>query len=145
MFVRKQGKTKIMWLSVTTSTAISKGALVAWSSGYLIAATSTTAPSTIAGVLARAIAATDSDYATARLVPVEVPCETGVVWNADVTATCVIADQGLYCDLTDSLTVNRGGSTYDVVQIVKFLTTTKADVLLNIGTFGCGVIGAEFI
>lgn len=142
MFVRKQGLTKVMYLSVTPSTAISKGALLAWSSGKLIAATSTTAPSTIAGVSVRSIVSTDTDYASDRLIPVEVPVELGVVWTADVTATAVASDQGLYCDLTDSLTVNRGGSTYDVVQIVKFLTTVKCDVLLNIGTFGCGVIGA---
>lgn len=141
-FVRKQGKTKIMWLGVTTSTAIAKSALVAWSSGLLIAATSSTAPSLIAGVLAKAIAATDSDYATARLVPVEVPIELGVVWLADVTATAVAADQGLFCDLTDASTVNRGASTYDIFQVQHFLTTTKCDGFLNIGTFGCGVIGA---
>lgn len=141
-FVRKQGKTKIMYLSVTPSTAIAKGALVAWSSGLLIAATSTTAPSTIAGVLAKAIVSTDSDYASTRTVPVEVPCEAGVVWLADVTATAVIADQGLYCDLTDASTVNRAASTYDVFQVQHFLTTTKCDGFLNIGTFGCGVIGA---
>lgn len=131
-----------MYLSVTPSTAIAKGALVAWSSGLLIAATSTTAPSTIAGVLAKTIAATDTDYASTRTVPVEVPCEAGVVWLADVTATAVVADQGLFCDLTDASTVNRGASTYDVFQVQHFLTTTKCDGFLNIGTFGCGVIGA---
>lgn len=141
-FVRKQGKTKVLWLSVTTSTAIAKGALVAWSSGYLIAATSSSAPSTIAGVLAKTIAATDADYAVARLVPVEVPCEQGVLWTADVTATAVIADQGLYCDLTDASTVNRAASTYDVFQVQRFISTVKCDGFLNIGTFGCGVIGA---
>lgn len=142
MFVRKQGLTKVMYLSVTPSTVLSKGALVAWSSGLLIAATSTTAPSTIAGVCLKAITAADSDYASSRKIPVEVPVEQAVLWTADVTATAVIADQGLYCDLTDSLTVNRAASTYDVVQVVNFVTTTKCEVILNIGTFGCGVIGA---
>lgn len=131
-----------MWLDVTTSTAISKGALVAWSSGYLIAATSTTAPSTIAGVLCKAIASTDSDYATARLVAVEVPVENNVEWEFAVTSGLVAADRGLYCDLTDSVTVNRGGSTYDVVQITHVLSTTKGQGILNIGISGCGVIGA---
>jgi len=142
MFIRKQGKTKFLWLPVTTSTTFSAGGLVAWSSGYLIEATSSSAPSTIAGVIRHSIAATDSDYATARLVEVEVPVENNVLWEADVTATLVVADRGLYCDLTNNLTVNRGASTYDVVQVVKYISTTKADVILNIGVSGCGVIGA---
>ena len=142
MFIRKRGRTKFMWLPVTTSTALSKGALVAYSSGYLIAATSTTAPSTIAGVLRHAIAATDSDYATARLVEVEVPVENNVEWEADVTSGLVAADVGLYCDLTDSVTVNRGASSYDVVQCVGVISTTKGRFILNIGVSGCGVIGA---
>lgn len=141
-FRRVRGKTKIMWLDVTTSTAIAKGYLTAWSSGYLIACTSTTAPSQIAGVLAKTIAATDDDYATARLVPVEVPIEPYVEWEFPVTASLVAADRGLYCDLTNGGTVSRASSTYDVVQITHVLSTTKGQGILNIGTAGCGVIGA---
>lgn len=141
-FRRVRGKTKIMWLDVTTSTAIAKGYLVAWSSGYLIAATSSTAPSTIAGVLAKTIAATDSDYATARLVPVEVPVENNVEWEFPVTSGLVAADRGLYVDLTNGGTVDRSGSTYDVVQVTHVLSTTKGQGILNIGISGCGVIGA---
>lgn len=142
MFTRKQGRTKIMWLPVTVSTALSKGALVAFSSGYLIAATSTTAPTSIIGVLKKAIASTDSDYATARLVAVEVPIENNVVWEADVTSGLVAADIGLFQDLTNSLTVNRAASSYDVVQCVKVISTTKGWFILNIGTAGMGIIGA---
>lgn len=140
-FVRKQGKTKIKWLPVTTSTAIGKGALVAWSSGTLIAATSSTAPSTHAGVLVKAIAATDSDYATARLVAVEVPVETDVEWQCDVTSGLVAADIGLFCDLTSSTHVNRGSSTYDAVQITRVISTTKGRCILNLGIGGMGVVG----
>lgn len=141
-FRRIQGKTKIMWLPVTVSTALSAKSLVAWSSGYLIAATSSTAPSTHVGILRKAIAATDSDYATARLVAVEVPVENYVIWEADVTSGLVVADRGLYQDLTDSVTVNRGASTYDAVQCVKVISTTKGHFILNAGIAGCGVIGA---
>lgn len=122
-----------MWLPVTASTAIAAGALVAFSSGKLIAATSTTAGSAIAGVLRKAIAATDSDYASERLVAVEVPVEKNVVWEADVTSGLVAADIGLYQDLTDSVTVNRGASTYDIAQCVKVISTTKGLFYLNIG------------
>ena len=141
-FTLAQGKTKIMHLPVTVSTALSANSLVAWSSGYLIAATSSSAPSTIAGVLKKAIVAADSDYATARLVEVEVPIENYVVWEADVTSGLVAADVGLYQDLTDAVTVNRAASTYDIVQCVGVKSTTKGLFILNIGTAGQGVIGA---
>jgi len=140
MFIKKQGKTKFLYLPVTVSTALSNGALVAWSSGKLIAATSSSNPSTIAGVLRHAIAATDDDYATERLVEVEVPIENYVVWEADVTSGLVAADRGLYQDLTSSLVVNRAASTYDIVQCVKVISTTKGHFILNIGPNSMGVI-----
>lgn len=133
MFRLKRGKTKFIWLPVTVSTAFDKGALVAFSSGYLIPATSSTAAKDIVGVIRHAIAATDSDYATAREVEVEVPVEMNTEWEADVTSGLVAADVGLFQDLTDSVTVNRGASTYDVVQCIKVISATKGIFLLNIG------------
>lgn len=136
MFVRKQGKTKIMYLPVTASTELSYGALVAFDSGKLIAATSTTAGNEIAGVLRKKIASTDSDYADERLVPVEVPVEMNVVWEADVTANLEAADIGLYQDITDSTHVDRTASTYDIAQCVKVISATKGEFHLNIGVAG---------
>jgi len=54
MFKRVQGKTKFMWYPVTTSTAFSKGDLVAMNVGsnLLIEATSTTAGNIILGLFA---------------------------------------------------------------------------------------------
>ena len=142
MFIRKQGKTKFIWLPVTVSTTFSEGGIVAWSSGYLIEATGTSAVSTHVGVIRHAIASTDDDYAVARLVEVEVPVENNVLWEADVTATLVVADRGLYCDLTSNLVVSRASSTYDAVQCIKYISTTKGLFILNLGVSGCGVIGA---
>jgi len=122
-----------MWLPVTPSTAFPAGALVAFSSGKLIPATSTTPASSIVGVIRHAITASDSDYAKDRLVEVEVPVEKYVVWEADVTSGLVAGDIGLYQDLTDSVTVNRAASTYDIVQCVKVISGTKGWFILNIG------------
>ena len=141
MFRRAQGKTKFVWLPVTVSTTFSEGGLVAWSSGYLIEQTSATAGSDCVGVIRHAIAATDDDYAVARNVEVEVPVEKNVLWEADVTSGLVAADRGLFQDLTDNLTVNRAASTYDVVQAVKVLSTTKGLFILNIGAESLGVVG----
>jgi hypothetical protein len=131
-----QGKTKIMYYPVTVSTALSADSLVAWSSGELIAATNTTDAKDIAGVLVKEITATDSDYDTARLVAVRVPVENYTVWEADVTSGLVAADIGLFQDITNSTTVNRGASTYDIVQCVKVISTTKGHFHLNIGNNG---------
>lgn len=142
MFIRKQGKTKFLWLPVTVSTTFSKGGIVAWSAGYLIEATSTSVVSTHVGVIAHAIAAADADFAVARLVEVEVPVENYVLWEGDVTSGLVAADRGLYQDLTSNLVVNRAASTYDTVQCVRVISTTKGYFILNLGIAGCGVIGA---
>ncbi len=134
MVRRAQGKTKLMFLPMTASTAVSGGTLMTFSSGKLIAATSTTAGHEIIGVLRHTIAATDSDYATdARLVEVEVPVEKNVVWEIDVTSGLVAADVGTYDDLTDGATVNRGASTYDIAYCVKVISSTKGQFILNIG------------
>lgn len=135
-FIRKQGKTKLMWLPVTVSTALSVNSLVAWSSGRLIAATSTVAGNTIAGVIRHAIASTDDDYATTRDIEVEVDVERHVVWEADVTSGLVAADVGLYQDITSATHVARTASTYDIVQCVKVISTTKGLFFLNIGPNG---------
>jgi len=125
-----------MWLPVTPSTAISAGALVAFSSGKLIPATSTTAPSAIVGVLKKAITSSDPDYASDRLVAVEVPVEKNVVWEADVTSGLASTSVGAFYDLTDSVTVKTTSSTYDVVQCVKYISATKGWFVLNIGADG---------
>lgn len=131
-FIRKAGKTKTAYWPVTTSTAITKGAIVSLSSGLLIAATSATTNLTHIGVIKKTIASTDSDYATARLVPVEVPVEKNVEWTADFTASLVAGDIGTEADLTDSLTVNRAASAVDCAYIKDVISTTKGVVILKL-------------
>ena len=128
-----KGRVVRRWLPVTPSTAIAAGAIVSWSSGNLIAATSSTAAITHAGVLEKTIAATDDDYASDRLVSVLVPIEKNVVWEADVTSGLVAADVGLEQDLTDASTVTRGASSVDVAQCVGVISTTKGLFHLKIG------------
>ena len=135
-FIRKSGLVKNVQLPVTASTAIASRALVAWSSGKLIAATSSTAAASIAGVLVKAITASDADYADERLVDVEVPVEKFVEYEADVTSGLVATDRGLYQDITDASTVNRAASTYDVVQCIRVISATKGRFFLNIGGAG---------
>lgn len=132
MFIRYKGKTKTIHLPVTPSTAFSKGALVSFSSGKLIPATSATTALSHVGVIKKAIASTDSDYASERLVPVEVPLEKNVEWLADVTSGLTATDVGLEVDLTDSLTINRGASTIDAAMVRKVISATKGVVVLKL-------------
>jgi hypothetical protein len=126
-----KGKTKFIQLPVTVSTVLSKDSIVSFSSGYLIAATSSTAALTHAGVVRHAITAADSDYATARTIEVEVPVEKNVQWKC-TTASLVAADVGLEVDLTDALTLNRGASSVDVAMIHGVVSATEAIAVLKL-------------
>lgn len=132
-----KGKVKTVSLPVTVSTALSANSLVAFSSGRLIAATDSTAKEDIVGILPKAIASTDDDYATTRNVQVIVPLDKNVEVEADVTSGLVAADVGLYVDLTDAVTINRAASTEDIAQCVRVISSTKGIFKLNIG--GAGV------
>jgi len=123
-FLLRQGKVKTMLLPVTTSTALTKDTLVTFSSGLLIAVTSSTAAADIVGVIRKTIASTDSDYATARLVPVDVPVERYTVWEGD-TASAVSTDIGVETDLTSAGVVNRGATSVKAVRMNKLLSATK--------------------
>lgn len=142
MFTRKQGKTKFMYFGSTASQLISKGAVVALSSGRLIPAANDTAPSSIVGVIRHAITATDPEYLTAgTLVEVEVPVEKWVVWEATVDATGALTntDQGTYMDLStddDGLSVDTTVSTLDTVLCVGYKSATLGRFVLNTGPKG---------
>ena len=139
-----RGRTKFMWLPVATSEVIAKDALVGWVSGRLNEANNTMAGSAIMGTLRHAIASTDSDYATARLVEVQVPVEKNVVWECDVTTAAALTstDMGEFHDLTTADTGTAfatGSSSIDVGYCVGFISATKGLYILNIGPESLGV------
>lgn len=131
-FTRKKGKTKTIWLPVTTSTVFTKGDIVSESSGLLIRATSGTTALSHMGVIKKTILATDADYATARLVPVEVPLEKNVEWLGDVTSGLVAADIGLEVDLTDAQNINRAASSVKVAMVKTVISTTQGTFILKL-------------
>lgn len=132
-FSVKKGKVKTVWLPVDASGgAMPKGSLVTITSGVIELATSSTANTAIVGILDKAVATTDDDYAVARFLPVLVPVEKHVIYEADVTSGLVAADVGLEQDLTDHQYVNRGASSVDVAKCVKVLSATKGEFFLKI-------------
>ena len=137
-FIKKSGKTKIMYLPVAASAgAVTDGSLVAFSSGTIVPATNTVDSFSIIGVIRKAIATTDADYAVARLVPVEVPVEMNVVYEAPVAVgTLATTSVGLYFDLTtadDGTGIDQSASALDIALCVKFISATKGRFILNIG------------
>lgn len=132
-FIPKKGKWKREALPVTPSTALSANSLVTLSSGKLVAVTAGTTAVNLVGILEKAIASTDSDYASDRLVSVLVPLERFAVCEADVTSGLVAADIGTEVDLTDASTVDRSASAVKAVKVVKVLSTTKGHFFVKFG------------
>ncbi len=130
MAVKKfSGKTKTIWFPKAASTAFADGAFVTFDgSGNVTPATSTSAK--LVGVCRKAVASTDSDYASTTLIPIEVPVERYVEWDA-LTASAVAADVGAAVDLTDSVTVNRGATSHHVVTITGIISATHVRVVIN--------------
>lgn len=118
-FKKIKGKTKIEWLPVTPSTALSKNSLVEFTSGKLAAADDNEAAVDIRGVLMKEIAATDDDYASDRLVPVMVPIERHVVWEADTADTYTLASHcGVECGIVDASNVDLDDTTNDAFLVI---------------------------
>lgn len=114
-----KGKTRFEWLPVTVSTALSADSLVEATSGYLAAADDNEAAADIRGVLVKAIASTDDDYATARKVAIRVPAEKHVVWEADTADTYVQATHGgVECGIVDASNVDLDDTTNDAFLVI---------------------------
>ena len=114
-FIKVRGKTKVEWLPVTPSTALVKNTLVEWTSGLIAGADDN--DTDIAGVLLKTIASTDSDYANSRKVPILVPVERHVVWEADTADTFVQATHGgVECGIIDSANIDLDDTTNDVFR-----------------------------
>ena len=125
-FVRKRGKVKTIHLPVTPSTALTLNTIVKFSSGKLIAATTGDGPTGLIGLVKKTIASTDSDYASDRLVPVEVPVEKHVEYELAVDGNLAATDLGTEYDLQDAGTVDHDATTDKIFLITKYISATKA-------------------
>lgn len=128
----KSGRVKTVWLPIAASVAITRGKLVEFSSGTIVAADSGTLPGELVGIIDRTVATTDADYAVAKLVPVIVPLEKGVVYEG-TTASLVAGDIGAEVDLTDADTVNRGASSIKIAKPVAVISSTLGLFNLKVG------------
>ena len=122
--VRKfRGKTKFVYLPMTESLALAKDSLVEMTSGKVAAADSSEEGAEVRGVLRHTIASTDSDYAAARLVEVEVPVERHVVWEFYDQTGFTASDIGIEYGLTSSTALDQTNTTNDVFLVTEVLGT----------------------
>ena len=95
------------------------------SSGYLTKATATTPRSEIIGLIQRAVASTDSDYASNTMVEVDVP-EVGAEFDFDVdTGSAVQSMVGKKYDINDEDGLNVNLQLTKAVEVLRILSTTK--------------------
>lgn len=116
-FRKIKGLTRVEWLPVTPSQAFVKNSLVEWTSGKIAPADDN--DTDLAGIILKTIASTDSDYASDRLVPVLVPCERHVVFEADTADTFVAAShRGVEVGIVDAENVDLDDTTNDVFKVI---------------------------
>ena len=131
-FKVKTGRVKTVWLPIAASVAITRGKLVEFASGTIVAADSGTLPGELVGIMDKTVATTDADYAVAKLVPIMVPTEKGVVYEG-TTASLVAGDIGAEVDLTDADTVNRGASSIKIAKPLAVISSTVGLFNLKVG------------
>lgn len=124
-----KGKTRLEWLPVTTSTVI-PAAIVEMTSGLVGEADDN--DTALAGVLVKATAATDSDYATARKVAVRIPVERHVIWEITGTGTFAATDIGAEFGISDSGTTDKSDTTNKVFLVTEFVSATLVRGYLKI-------------
>ena len=118
----------------TASVTFTAGNLVMFTSGVL--ATATAQSTKHLGIIMEAIASTDSDFADAYKASgkgylVAVPTSKSCEFESTVTGTLATTDLGVTFDLSNASTVNKAGTTYDVVTCKKFISTAKGYFTLN--------------
>jgi hypothetical protein len=124
--ILRSGKTKNENMPVTPSQVFVADSLVKYSSGKIVPCVAGDAAIDVVGIIRKAIATTDSDYASDREVPIEVPAEKHCLYEMEVgTGTIAATDRGAEFDLAGPTTVDQSATTDKVVKLKKFISTTK--------------------
>lgn len=135
MLIRYTGEANIEFYPKTASTQMKINSPVSLSSGQLIEATSSSLQHV--GVLMKDIATTDADYASATLVPVDVPdSDDSFIADVKVGVTALITQIGAQCDFfvdgtSKEVFVDTGTNSHHQVTIVGFISASKVIVKIN--------------
>jgi len=77
------------------------------------------------GIIQKEVAATDSDYASATMVPVLVG-DKDAEWTCDVsTGSAAQTDVGEWVDIDDENSLDVTASTYDIFFVVRVVSSTQ--------------------
>ena len=127
--IQASGSVKCRPFNKTASTALTANYLVTLPSGQLAASTSSTL--IFAGIMPRAVAATDDDYALASEVPVVSlrPDATYLMTTSGASATTHV---GNAYDISDGGTLNLSGTTYKQFVVEKVISSTLVEVKPNL-------------
>jgi len=126
--VQISGQVKTAHRVKTASTALAINSLVGFTSGRLVAATSSTL--IFGGIMCRAVTTASTDYASAipiLLVAPQFDTEY-LLTTASASATTHV---GNAYDLSDAVTLNLSGTTYKQFVVTEVLSTTLVKVKFN--------------
>ena len=129
-----QGPYKYQWASVTTSQIFTTGAMIDVVSGLIEVCVITRRSHS--GIIQRTVAATDTDYATARRLPFMVPASPVTKFRSTVlsTDTAVATDVGNYFDLGGTpvgIDSTRASSDDDAFLVSDFLGANAVAGFIN--------------
>lgn len=119
-----RGTVHTEWYPKTASEAFTVNDLVYLSGGYVTKFANAVDQPPL-GLIQKAVAATDSDYASATKVPVLIG-DVNAEYLCDVsTGTAAVTHVGTWIDVDDENSVDVDASTYDVFFVTKFISTSK--------------------
>lgn len=136
MFIRYNSEPNIQPYAKKASTAFSKNCVVAVdSNGFVLPATASTTINAIVGICMQDIASTDPDYASATMIPIDVPRRLEDQFVADaVTTTLAQTDVGETIQLVDSLTVDAGLTVDNpLVRVEKVIISASKAIVTFLG------------
>ena len=127
-----KGRTTSRWLPRTASVVFTAGDLVIMTSGLLATALATTS-TTVVGIIRKAVASTDSDYATAAVrVLVEVPLDDNCVLEGPVAnGSLLTTSLGVKFGLTSAGAVDFADTTTTVLMCVGFLSAALGHFMIE--------------
>jgi hypothetical protein len=129
MFKLISGKPRLAWYPKKASTAFNNGDLVYPDGSGAIQPADSTSGNHL-GIILKDVAATDDDYASTTLVPLQELGEDDI-FEATVTGTLTAAMVGSFYDLSDAHTVNVGAQSKKVVLCVGYISATKGLFKIN--------------
>lgn len=119
-----RGKVHTEWFPKTASETFTHGDLVYLSSGTITKFADAVDQPPLGRIL-KTVAATDSDYASATKVPIQIG-DANTEYLCDVsTGTAATTHVGTWIDVDDHNSVDVNASTYDIFFVTKFISTSQ--------------------